>query len=396
MQEYRKLFSVHKRPTNPKEKEKKAAGKRFHGVFYVQFKDEDGRYGTARSTGQTSRGAAEGWAVKQLREGKVVTRTSMTLSQWVERAQWWEPGKCRYMKRREAEGAPIGKTYASIAKGYLKNHIVPELGNKRIASLKRRDIESFKMKLKDKKLSATSVNHVLTCLRVMLREAVYADMIPANPMDGVRRLKETSKERGILTLAEVKELFDETKIAKVWSDNYPHFVMNYVAAVTGMRLGELLGLQRQHVHETHIHVRYSWERKHGLKDTKTGKARDVPLNARAYSHLLELMAMSPYKDPEHLVFWGESGEQPIEHTTATVNLYAALKMIGIDKEERAARGITFHSWRHFLNTTMRAAGIPDYKIRLMTGHTSDAMTDRYDNTGLEQLEDLRKLQNAAL
>ena len=39
--------------------------------------------------------------------------------------------------------------------------------------------------------------------------------------------------------------------------------------------------------------------------------------------------------------------------------------------------VGFHSWRHKLNTLLRAAGVPDAKIRLLTGHRSKEMTDWY-------------------
>jgi integrase len=40
------------------------------------------------------------------------------------------------------------------------------------------------------------------------------------------------------------------------------------------------------------------------------------------------------------------------------------------------RKITFHSWRHFLNSIGRGK-VPDEKLRLMTGHRTKEMTDHY-------------------
>ena len=45
--------------------------------------------------------------------------------------------------------------------------------------------------------------------------------------------------------------------------------------------------------------------------------------------------------------------------------------------EIKARDVGSHSWRHKLNTLLRAAGVPDAKIRLLTGHRSREMTDWY-------------------
>lgn len=68
---FEKQFSLHKRPTSPDEREKKRAGKRYNGVWYVQFKLPSGGFSTAKSTKQTSQGAAEAWAVEQIRTGNI-------------------------------------------------------------------------------------------------------------------------------------------------------------------------------------------------------------------------------------------------------------------------------------------------------------------------------------
>lgn len=48
-----KPFSLYKRPTTKKNKQ----------IYYCQFYDESGNRLTARSTGQTSKAAAENWAL---------------------------------------------------------------------------------------------------------------------------------------------------------------------------------------------------------------------------------------------------------------------------------------------------------------------------------------------
>jgi hypothetical protein len=41
------------------------------------------------------------------------------------------------------------------------------------------------------------------------------------------------------------------------------------------------------------------------------------------------------------------------------------------------RGIVFHGWRDKLNSVMRVQGITDEKIRALTAHRGEAMTDLY-------------------
>jgi integrase len=73
-------------------------------------------------------------------------------------------------------------------------------------------------------------------------------------------------------------------------------------------------------------------------------------------------------------------------------LYAALRTIGV--KDFAERGIKFHSWRNWLNTTLRVEGIPDALIRRVVGHETPAMTERYSAYNPEDFEAVAAVQKA--
>jgi integrase len=56
---------------------------------------------------------------------------------------------------------------------------------------------------------------------------------------------------------------------------------------------------------------------------------------------------------------------------------------------RKERNVTFHSFRHFFNSTIRGT-VSDETLRLQTGHTDAKMTDHYDHMTDERGEQLRK------
>jgi integrase len=68
-----------------------------------------------------------------------------------------------------------------------------------------------------------------------------------------------------------------------------------------------------------------------------------------------------------------------------------LATIGINEEKRKARAITFHSWRHFLNSVIRGR-VPDEKLRLMTGHQTEKMTENYTHLLEEYYTEIWKVQ----
>jgi hypothetical protein len=53
---------------------------------------------TARSTGQTSKAAAETWAFEQLKKGFIVTEKNINFGRYAQ--DWWVWDKCPYTKAR--------------------------------------------------------------------------------------------------------------------------------------------------------------------------------------------------------------------------------------------------------------------------------------------------------
>ncbi|MBI9105046.1 MAG: tyrosine-type recombinase/integrase [Spirochaetales bacterium] len=66
---------------------------------------------------------------------------------------------------------------------------------------------------------------------------------------------------------------------------------------------------------------------------------------------------------------------------------------GVTEEERKTRRVSFHSWRHYLNTTLRSNNITDVKLRAMIGHAGPRMTEHYTHFNLDDFKDIQKVQN---
>ncbi|MCK7477141.1 MAG: site-specific integrase [Candidatus Moduliflexus flocculans] len=259
--------------------------------------------------------------------------------------------------------------------------------------LRRGEIESWLLGLGEKTgLKARSVNLIYTAFRTILKEAHQQGIIPADPTLRIRTLAEEKSSRGILSIAEARKLFTAEAIPTIWKGNLRLFAANLLAASTGMREGEIRGLQVGQVFATHIHVKFAWEQGHGLKEAKWGSVRIVTLPVSVAEVLKKLIEASPHKDPNDLVFYGEKRAEPLHARLFIDSLYAALECIGIDEEARKARKIDFHSWRHFLNSISRGR-VPDEKLRLMTGHRSVEMTDRYTHLLEEDYTEIRKVQD---
>jgi integrase len=55
-----------------------------------------------------------------------------------------------------------------------------------------------------------------------------------------------------------------------------------------------------------------------------------------------------------------------------------------------------HGWRHFLNTTLLMANIPDAKVMSVTGHASRKMKERYTHFDNTKMTDVIAVQERLL
>lgn len=359
-------------------------------MFYARFRSEDGSLIPWQSTGCTSKTAARAWAAQKSKRGEGVIRRRFIFSGFAE--GWWTENH-DYVQGRIARGHRLTATYLVVMRGHLQNHVLPCFRDRRLAQITPRQIEEWLLALRRGKLSPSTINHALRCLKVMLKEATRQGVIARDPSAFITGLAERPAERGILTALEIRALFDEKRFEKVWAGDRKHFTLNLTAASTGLRMGELQALAVGAVYSDYLTVSQSWERRTGLKQgTKTGAGRLVPLPKRTSAQLAALIESSPYQEPGDLVFWGTDRQTPLSPRIILKGLYSALGRIGITSQEREERRLTFHSHRHFLNTLLRTARVPDPLVQRVTGHRTQEMTEHYSHFALEDFGEVVKVQ----
>ena len=364
-------------------------------IWYFRTYDESGARTTARSTGRTSKTAARQYVVDILTSGNILPKKNPTFKEYVQ--DWWIWDRCAYVLSKRARGSRIGQTYVRTNRMYLDSHILPSLGKYRISAITPRIIERMVMDLRNKiskygrPLSPTSVNQVLSCLKIIFREAVRLGDLARDPTISVMPLKENRKTKSFLSPDEARQLFEDTRIGEIWDGNLAHYTLNLVAASTGMRMGEVQDLQVQYVKDGYIQIEHAWIRRYGLDEPKWGSKRPVPIPSKTQLHLKDLIAMSPYSDPEDLVFWGVERKKPIDSKKINEVLYVAFEKIGISDELRRERNVTFHSWRHLFNSFLRTR-VPDVKLQRITGHRTQEMTELYTTFRIEDFQDVLEIQ----
>ena len=154
-----------------------------------------------------------------------------------------------------------------------------------------------------------------------------------------------------------------------------------------MRLGEVQALRIQDIRDGYVVVAHSFDLQDGLKSTKTGQVREIPITGKMARWLTRLTKIRS----AGFVFSATDGDTPLYYKRITAELYQALLKIGIADKERRLRNLSFHSWRHFYNSLLRGR-IPERKLQRLTGHRSLAMTERYSHFKVDDFRDVLSIQ----
>ncbi|MBN2401712.1 MAG: tyrosine-type recombinase/integrase [Spirochaetes bacterium] len=370
---------------------KKKNGK---SVYYVQFKKSDGSYDTAKSSGCTSRYAAEAWAEDYLLKHGRTTLRDVLFIRFAENFFDWNG---TWATNKKVQGKRISQSHCLTTAETLQRHILPVFQNYNIADIDKLKIRDFRNKLYQQGKSGSLINKCLYALKAILEAAEDQGLIQAVPR--IEKAADKPKTKGILTIEEVRRLFylpwaSIPSYSHPVKERYIGYVGNLLACVTGLRLGELQGLLLTDLHldSGYIVVRRSWDRKINRlnETTKNGRERNLLIPSYVISLVSELVERNPYKQPDSFLFYSKFPHQPIDAKTFINDFFAALDRIGINKDERKKRNITFHSHRHWFNSLLLNAKVPLHKVQSLTGHLSTEMSGHYYH--IDDMQDVRQIQ----
>jgi integrase len=363
------------------------------GAWYARFWDEkEGKY-HSKSLGVPVEGKkerrheavekalkmAEDLEAKSAEPVQTVnTLASVPLIEYVENF-WREDGK--YVKEKTLlENSPLSKNYIDGNRGDIRLRIKPFPGfaGVTLGGLKKTTIHEWKLWMADNGVSGRMSNKAMQTLKVAVSHAFALDIITQNPFSGVKRVRYTEKQRGILTPAEIKQLVE----APVGDPRSRLAV--YLPLYCSMRMGEVRGLQWGDVSDGIIHIRHNWQEGEGVKKCKCGSEGYVPM-PRVVSDLVnQVHAIAPLTGDNDFVM-AYRPDRPVCREVLWEALRSELSVIGITEEQRKERNIVYHSLRHSFVTACRIAGLSDFETMTLSRHKDVKMLQRYSH-GKEALD----------
>jgi integrase len=244
-------------------------------------------------------------------------------------------------------------------------HLVPHLGHLRLDEIDYAAIDTFRVALaatcdprvrrEIRTLKGKTVNGILDLLGHVLEFARRRGAIAVVP--DIPRVKVVPPKFDFLTFEELDRLIAAAD--GVWR------AMIIVAARTGLRRGELLGLRHEDV-DTRSHQLNVWENyvrfRFGMP--KSGKARQVPLSMHAEAALL-----SERHSRGKRVFCDALGK-PFTQGVMEYRIAQACRRAGL-------RRIGWHVLRHTFASHLVMRGVHIRAVQELMGHSSMVITQRY-------------------
>ncbi len=254
----------------------------------------------------------------------------------------------------------------------IRNHVIPLLGTRKVASITRADIDRLKRAIKagetarDEKTGprarvivkggSGAANRTIALLSKMFNLAERWGIRPdgSNPTRHVEKFKETGRER-FLNADELARLGDVLAESERTATEHPSVIAAIrLLTLTGCRMSEVITLQWGYVDFAAACLR--------LPDSKTG-AKVVHLNAPA----LEVLASIDRDGSPWVIRGAKDG-------AALVNLEKPWRRI---RAKAGLEGVRLHDLRHTVASVAVGMGEGLPMIGKLLGHTQVQTTARY-------------------
>lgn len=326
-------------------------------VYYYQFRDSAGRRSNALSTGETVLSKAKRKIQKMYNEGAFGS-DERTVS-FAAFTEGFFDADGKYVEFQALTSRPIKESTLISYRKILAGQLLPFFGERRIGDITK-DVVKEWIVWASGFWAAKTVNNARGVLSIILESAVDKEIIGRNPLAGIKFRPVRRKERLLLTPEEIRTIY----FSKLWPRDCQRR-MFLLAALTGMRIGEVSALRKEDVHENYIDVKHTYTAKLGLGSTKTGESRKVPM----------LEGFDYGSSKTEWVFEGLDSETPMLSHSVYNAFSRICDKLGID---RKGRGLTVHSLRNFFISWLQAENVPETKIKAVAGHKDGSdMTERY-------------------
>lgn len=267
-----------------------------------------------------------------------------------------------YTEKELSEASKKAFSTREMYRSYIRTWIQPAWGKHSLSDVRTVNVEEW---LGSIKLANASKAKIRSIMHALFNHAMRYEFFDRNPISLVRQSAKREKVPDVLTGEEIGALLAELRD--------PYRVAVLLAACTGLRVSELLGLKWEDIHFDAKEIRPA----RAIVDAHIGSlkteasGRAVPMAAELASSLFDWRGSCPYNQDSDFVFGSPemNGTQPYwpDSMLRKIIRPAAVRA-GITKH------IGWHSFRRSLATLLQASGASVKATQDMLRHASSRLT----------------------
>lgn len=243
---------------------------------------------------------------------------------------------------------------AQLDKFYIEKYIKPRLGSLKTISVSHADIAKFHIGMKE---TPTQANRILQTLSKMFNLAEAWGLRPAhsNPVTGIKRYKEQSRER-FLTSDEIQNLFKILENLETSKQESIYFLnLIRLLILTGARLSEIKTAKWEWVDFENELL--------NLPDSKTGK-KSIYISPTA----MEVLKNTPVVKGNPYIIVGHVPKRCLHNEHKPWGRVCKLAKL---------EGVRIHDLRHTFASLCVGQGFSLQMVAKLLGHADTRMSERY-------------------
>jgi integrase len=332
----------------PRNKRPNGAGELYikHGSYYGRWVTASGGK-TNRKVGPMRRPGTAAWMTRSQAEKRLHEMMSAIQVATAPDRTMAVAGQA-LLARLEARSS--ARSHRETVESHLRVHIVPFFGARALDRIDEDAVTRFVVRLRRSGRAPKTVRNILSTLHSVFEVARRLRWIANNPCTLVDLpAHKPSRDIRYLRQDELAAVLDLEVADDDWGFlERPLYLM---AAMTGLRQGELLGLRWQDVDAAalKVRIRQAFVRGEFKEPKSVGGSRGVPMAAELERALNELRSVSNFAGDDDLVFADPLTGRPLVRTTVRRRFQRACRRAGV-------RVVRFHDLRHTFGTRVAASG----------------------------------------
>ena len=276
--------------------------------------------------------------------------------------------------KEEVRSKSTAIRYKSVVDDFLK--FLGKKSANNLTLLTSKDVHNFRSSLKKSGLGNTTCNFEVKAIRNSLNAAMRQGIIPTNPAAAIESLPKEESVRQPFTPVQIKAML------KVASNDWRIAIL--FGFYTGARLSDIANMTWDFVDFDNGTISFVAR--------KTKKQTTIPLHTQLKEALLDSAGQDDPNAPilPTLVGKNTGGAHGLSKSFGSIMEKTKIDPQPIKNgvgKARTKNRLSFHSLRHSFNSMLANKGIASEVRQQLTGHSSDAMNQKYTHLELERLRE---------